>query len=455
MNSSATLRPSTTPQLASLAERFMEMTPAISKDGGLRSRLTLLSHQLPELLDELWARAGGGNDGAIDVIDFFSGCGGMSAGFRAVNGWAPAFRNLFAVDVNGAANETYEKNLGLKPHRLDVHELAQDLDQVDELLTSTGRDHTRPLVVIGCAPCQGFSSHRNAKGEADARNGLFVDFARIATHLDPDFIVIENVPELFTDRYWPHVEAAKQHFIDAGYLVHLAVHNFAQFGLPQERFRAVMLASRVPFTEQAGWLRRDGYRTVREAIAYLPAVEAGEVAASDSMHQSARHRASTIDMIRSVPKDGGKRALGTGPASLVALGARQGKPAFEDVYGRLYWDRPAITITHYSRNPASGRFVHPEQDRGLTVREAALLQGFPSGFHFSGGFDDKFSQVGNAVPPLVAAHLAMSILGQILDPPAEGPGPGVTEPLGRSFSRLIPGLKGKMDALGTDARASA
>lgn len=451
--SSRSKRSQATPPLKLLAQQLSDI--AQRQDVPLREAVEGLAREAITNLEGLWARGVENNAGPIDVIDFFSGCGGMSAGFRSVNGLVPAFRNILAVDINEAANETYEANLGITPKNADVHYLSTNLSEVDEMVRKSGRNRDNPLVVIGCAPCQGFSSHRNSDGDLDGRNGLFVDFARIATHLDPDFIVIENVPEICTDRYWPHVQQVWEMFERCGYDVHLEVHNMAHFGLPQERFRALMFASKLPVSPMLEKLAYSEFRTVRDAIGHLPPVEPGETHSSDLMHQSARHRQSTIDLIRSVPKDGGSRKPNTGPASLVALANRQGKAAFEDVYGRLYWDRPAITITHYSRNPASGRFSHPEQDRGLTVREAALLQGFPARYQFCGGFDARFSQVGNAVPPLVSLSIAFSILGQLVDPPSTSAGGGIRQPLAKSFARLIPALKAKArtrDADLVDAR---
>jgi len=119
---------------------------------------------------------------------------------------------------------------------------------------------------------------------------------------------------------------------------------------------------------------------------------------------------------------------------------------FYDVYGRLAWDRPAITITHYARNPASGRYVHPEQDRGLTMREAAILQGFPKGFEFCGSFDSVFKQIGEAVPPPFSAAVAASCVTELLSaPPSNDEKVGlvsqITEPVSSSFSSVIAGLK--------------
>jgi DNA (cytosine-5)-methyltransferase 1 len=141
-----------------------------------------------------------------------------------------------------------------------------------------------------------------------------------------------------------------------------------------------------------------------------------------------------------IPKDGGSRPTGVGPKCLDRV------RGFYDVYGRLAWDRPAITITHYARNPASGRYVHPEQDRGLTIREAALLQSFPKGFQFCGGFDSVFKQIGEAVPPRFAAAVASSCVIELLsrEPTVDELWQAVrpvTSPVSSSFSSVIAGLK--------------
>ena len=121
---------------------------------------------------------------------------------------------------------------------------------------------------------------------------------------------------------------------------------------------------------------------------------------------------------------------------------------FSDVYGRLSWDKPAITITHYARNPASGRYTHPEQDRGLTAREAALLQSFPTGFEFTGKSDDVYRQVGEAVPPLLAAGVAVNVLIELIStvPTDEelkaNPAP-IEKPVSSSYSSVIAGIKTK------------
>jgi DNA (cytosine-5)-methyltransferase 1 len=410
---------------------------------GSRADIRVAASELALSLNTRWDAARAAARGPIDVVDMFSGCGGMSAGFLAVNALLPAYRLAMAVDIDRFAMETYEANLGLKPTKLDLHSYAKRQASLVKLVTAARQSPDAPMVLIGCAPCQGFSSHRNEAGEEDPRNTLFVTFAKAAAAIKPDAVIVENVPEVTTDRYWPVVRDARRILEKAGYHVVLTAHDMADFGVPQHRFRAVMIGMRRPFSMPRSFLTGDMRRTVRQAIGDLPFIKPGEVCPSDPMHFTASHRASTIDTIRAVPSDGGSRPPHVGPECLKRFHKENGKAAYEDVYGRLAWDRPAITITGHARNPASGRFVHPEQHRGLSVREAALLQGFPLSWQFKGGLSPCFLQAGNAVPPPFAAFLAVHLLGELFGTPAERVDRAVdiTSSLGKSFSRIIPALK--------------
>jgi DNA (cytosine-5)-methyltransferase 1 len=408
------------------------------------AKLTHAGARLANQLDTYWPKARRAATGPIDVIDMFSGCGGMSAGFQAVNALVPAYRLAMAVDIDSDANRTYEANLGLRPEKLDVGELARSPKKIKATIEAVRQSPTAPLVLIGCAPCQGFSSHRNSAGESDDRNSLFLSFARIAATIKPDAVVVENVPEILTDRYWPVVEQARLILKRAGYRTVVVVHDMAEFGVPQHRFRALMIGMRKDFRTPAGFLTRSSFRTVRQAIGDLPIITPGQVSESDPMHYTASHRDSTVRTIMAVPPDGGNRPWDAGPECLRRAEAKNGRAVYEDVYGRLWWDRPAITVTAYARNPASGRYVHPDQHRGLSIREAALLQSFPRDWKFSGTFDSCFRQVGNAVPPAFSAFLATHLLGQLLRPSnavMEDQPSGIIASLGPSFSRLIPALK--------------
>lgn len=397
-----------------------------------------------------WEKGKAVSAGPIDVVDMFAGCGGMSAGFVAANSVMPMYRLAMAVDIDPHAMATYERNLGLTPHNIDLHQYASDQTGIVQLLDQNRSARKGPWVLIGCAPCQGFSSHRNSAGASDHRNSLFVTFARIAAAAQPDVVVIENVPEVVTDKYWPTVLEARNSLEAAGYVTLLLAHDLSTFGVPQHRYRAVMIAMRRRFVGPIGPLHGKQRKTVRDAIGGLPAITPGRRSSDDPMHYTAGHRPSTVETIMAVKPDGGSRPSHVGPESLRRFAIEHGKSAYEDVYGRLWWDKPAITITGHARNPASGRYVHPEQHRGLSVREAALLQSFPPTWEFVGGLGRSFLQIGNAVPPAFAAHLAVHIVGQLFGTEEAQTEPGdIKSSVGPSFSRLIPAIKAGYRSLPT------
>lgn len=381
-------------------------------------------------------------DNPIQLIDFFSGAGGTSLGFAALNMVIPAFKMLGGCDINKISAETYSHNYGTPLFNEDITALAYEEGRLDKALDEIGYDKNKPTVLIGCAPCQGFSSHRKKhwNEEDDIRNSLIMAFAAIVEKVDPEVIIMENVPEFLSKRYWRYFSAAKKQYEKQGYIVKEAIYNAASFGVPQDRFRSIIIGMKKEFVLPVGYLQPKEYRTVRDAIFHLPAVAAGVADPTDPMHKSASHKQSTIDVIKQVPHDGGNRPAGVGPECLDKT------KGFSDVYGRLSWDKPSITITHYARNPASGRYTHPEQDRGLTAREAALLQSFPVGFEFTGKSDDIYRQIGEAVPPMLASAVAANVLIELLssipteEELAEGP-ESITEPVSSSYSSVIAGIK--------------
>lgn len=337
----------------------------------------------------------------FDVIDFFCCGGGMSLGFASLGEF---FRILGGVDINSTSLKTYELNYNATVLNADITTISPKSNMIQQTFKLEG---DRPLVVIGCAPCQGFSAHRKKDGDKpeDERNTLIGYFSDIAVSLNPVFVVMENVPEILTGKYKNHYEEAKKVFSQNGYYVVQRVYNAAGFGVPQARNRAIIVASKYKdFELPDELLTEENYKTVRNAIADLPHVNARhQIAMTDRYHRCSTHKQSTIDVIAQVPHDGGSRPKGVGPKCLDKVNG------FSDVYGRLSWDKPAITITQYARNPASGRYSHPEQDRGLTIREAARLQGFPDGYLWNGSLGDNFKQIGEAVPPLLALAIATQI----------------------------------------------
>jgi DNA (cytosine-5)-methyltransferase 1 len=380
----------------------------------------------------------------IGVIDFFCGCGGASKGFQLANTTSAEFEIIAGIDFDEASCRTFESSIGAKAIRLDIRHLCETPDAIDAFKKSLDLHRYKKLVLIGCAPCQGFSAHRRNEVEEDLRKDLFVLFCRMAPRFAPDAIFMENVPDIFSTRNWPFYQAGAAALREAGYRVQGRPYNFAGFGLPQERYRGVMIASKTNVCLPIPPLEPRQFKTVRQAIGNLPLLGSGEQSHHDPMHWVSDHRESTLDILRQVPKDGGNRPRGVGPKCLDR--ARDTHGGYTDVYGRLAWDKPAVTLTGKCRTPSAGRYGHPEQDRGLSIREAALLQGFPIDFSFEGNFDARYQQIGNAVPPLVAKvfaeHIASHCLstsdselqqGAFLD--------GLSAPIGAGFAIQINGFK--------------
>ena len=386
----------------------------------------------------------------IDVLDLFCGCGGASAGFRSAELHNARYRIIGGADFDRYCVATYEKNLRAPGIQVDLSRVRTAAD-VKKLLAATQRKEENPLFLVGCAPCQAFSSHTKNRIGPDKRRSLLPQLAHIATLLNPEAILIENVPELLTDRNWGYFRAAKRTLEAHGYTIRVQIYNFAEFGLPQERFRAVVLAFKSQFEMPKPFLRASQFKTVRNAISNLPPLCAGQEDVHDPMHVTSKHRDSTINILRNVPKDGGNRPTGVGPKCLDNARGKYG--GYTDVYGRLAWDRPALTITARCRTPSCGRFAHPEQNRGLSVREAALLQGFPPDFQFVGPFDDKFKQVGNAVPPLIAKFVAEHMYREFCEIEADKRisvdfSADIKSSIGPGFSNLINGIKKRRDGNG-------
>lgn len=408
----------------------------------LKQRLVFFAQQNQEKFKPLNKSEYSGNP--IQVIDFFCGAGGMSLGFASINSVIPIFDFLGGCDINEFSAKSYASNFGTPIINRDIATLAEDEDQLEELLSSIGYDNNKPTILIGCAPCQGFTSHRKKhwNEKDDVRNNLVTVFADIVTYIKPVAFVMENVPEFLSKRYWKYFSNAKKRYEEEGYTVKENIYNAASFGVPQDRFRSVVMGMKKNFLLPEGFLEPEQYRTVRDAIGNLPPVAAGVPDPNDPLHKSAAHKKSTIEVIKKVPHDGGNRPVGIGPACLDRT------KGFSDTYGRLYWDRPSITITHYARNPASGRYTHPEQDRGLTAREAALLQSFPYGFKFEGKWDDIYRQIGEAVPPLFSTGIAVNLLIELVsgepskDEEDESPR-SIETPVSSSYSSVIAGIKNK------------
>lgn len=322
------------------------------------------------------------------AIDLFSGAGGLSVGLRSAR-----YRVIGAVELDPLAAESYRMNFP------SVRLWDADIRTLDpgEMMTTLGMGPGELGLLAGCPPCQGFSTIRTRRGRTvrDARNALVTEFVRFADVMRPRALMMENVPGLAG---YGQFKSALARLRRIGYEVTWEVRDAAEFGVPQRRKRLILVGTQggVPTMPDGSHHQT----TVRDAIEGLPDVGSSD----DPLHDLPEQRsAKVMSIIRRIPKDGGSRsALGEDQ-----LACHQAVDGFKDVYGRMAWDSVAPTITGGCVNPSKGRFLHPEEDRTITLREALLLQGFPPGYRLSlqRGKFAAAAMVGNAIPPpLVAAH---------------------------------------------------
>jgi len=358
------------------------------------------------------------------VVDLFSGCGGMSSGFRRLH---EHFKIVGAVDLEAGkpglgksaattteCNSTYYANIGVRPKKADVRVL-DPREYREELGLAPGELD----VLISCAPCTGFSQKVATNHmRDDPRNILVERTADFVAELRPEFLVMENVKELLRGNQQHHFRNLQDRLHGLNYSVSANVHDLSTFGLPQKRTRALVIARRDgPIVGLSATIKRPC--TVRDAIGHLPPIEAGEQHPDDPMHMAPRFTKKVFDRVQAIPRDGGSwadimndpyRSEDEKQYLLIPAMFRARPGSFPDVYGRLWWDRPAVTITRECAHVGNGRYTHPEQDRLLSVREMALLQGFPADYVFEGPLTAKYNQIGDAVASMIAEKIARHIV---------------------------------------------
>ncbi len=357
------------------------------------------------------------------IVDLFSGAGGMSYGFHA----HPSFVIAGAADAQIAkpsmgrgslgCNATYEANIGVRPVKTDL----ATTEPVD-VCRSMGVEQGSVTVLAACPPCTGFSRTTPSNHlRDDSRNSLVGRIPAYVEALRPEILLVENARELVMGRFRGHLHDLLADLSELGYEAQAATHFLHEFGLPQRRERAVVIAVRKPLKLRGLHDMWAGYRVsakathVRRAIWDLPPVCAGQPSLDDPMHV-APSVASEVNRARlaATPHDGGGWAdlVGRPDADwLLAPSMRRRAEARDfgshpDVYGRLWWDRPAVTIKRECGHIGNGRYAHPEQDRLCTVREMSILQGFPRDYRFEGTLTNMYRHIGDAVPPLISYQLA-------------------------------------------------
>lgn len=333
------------------------------------------------------------------VVDLFCGAGGLTHGFKL-----EGFPIVCGIDVDESCRYAFETNNDAPFVRWDVSEIrGTDIDR------EFHRDV--PRVLVGCAPCQPFSTY-NAKN-SDPKWRLLREFLRLIIETRPHVVSMENVPALTKFRNG----SVFREFVDSleaeGYHVWWNHVFCPEYGVPQRRTRLVLLASKLGEIElEEPIYTPDRYPTVESAIAGLPELKAGEAAEEDPLHKACN--LSPINLMRIKASRPGGSWRDWPPELIAECHKRDSGNTYPSVYGRMSWNEPSPTITTQFHGFGNGRFGHPEQDRAISLREGAILQSFPRSYAFVRPGDPiEFSKIGrligNAVPVELARAIARSI----------------------------------------------
>jgi len=344
----------------------------------------------------------------LKAVDFFCGGGGMSYGMQSAG-----VKVLAGIDNESRCKETYEANIqGAQFILANVFDLKEK-----ELQKKLGlKKFDKDLILIGCSPCQFWSIINTDKSKSEESKNLLVEFRRFVEYLKPGYVVVENVPGVLKKKE----QSGLASFITwlgekkNGYKVHFDVHNVSDFGVPQNRRRFTLIANRVSNKEIVPVKIKGEKIKVKDILGTkngFPKISPGHKDNSNFLHSAANLTPRNIERLKYVKKDGGNR-LGFSNNKKLQLKCFVGRDdSFKDTFGRLWWDKPAPTITTKFISISNGRFGHPEEDRGLSLREGAVLQSFPKEYIFRGDSIGSIARIiGNAVPPVYAQKIAEAII---------------------------------------------
>ncbi|MDM1396081.1 DNA (cytosine-5-)-methyltransferase [Myroides odoratimimus] len=342
----------------------------------------------------------------IGVVDLFCGIGGLSHGM-----YKKGFDILSGFDIDDTCKYAYEFNNKSKFHNVDISKLSGK--QINEIFADK-----KVKVLAGCAPCQPFSSYAFKVKEKDSsKYDLLYEFGRLVKESKPHIVTMENVAQILSFKEKPVLNDFVTLLENEGYFVQVNKVFCPDYGIPQKRSRLVLLASIFgEISLIAPTHSKKNYNTVRKVIGKLPKLEAGEVDTKDPLHRARILSDLNLKRIKATPQNGGWKDW---PEELLLeCHKKESGKTFSSVYGRMNWDEPAPTMTTLCTGLGNGRFGHPEQDRAISLREAAIFQTFPKSYRFFKGNTDvsitKASRyIGNAVPPKLGEVIAISIINHL------------------------------------------
>jgi DNA (cytosine-5)-methyltransferase 1 len=331
-------------------------------------------------------------------IDIFSGVGGLTEGMHQAN-----FKTKLAFEIDELASKAYRLN------HSDTTVITKDIRKVSIAEIKRNLNGKKIHLLAGCPPCQGFSSIRRLNRTTpvdDDRNNLIMEYVRLVKALKPYTIMMENVPGLV--EYDLFKKAIKILTEELNYNIDFKVVNVKNYGVAQSRRRLVLVGSRLGEIKVAPPVEEK--KTVRDVIGNLPLPEESE----DALHKIfPTHTSKVQERINLTPKDGGSRK--DLPKKYILDCHKGDNIGFNDVYGRLRWDDYSTTMTGGCLNPSKGRFLHPEQNRNISAREAALLQSFPVNYKFpvKAPVSKIALMIGNALPPKFSYYQSVNISNHI------------------------------------------
>ncbi|MFA6716145.1 MAG: DNA cytosine methyltransferase [Victivallales bacterium] len=350
------------------------------------------------------------------LIDLFCGCGGLTSGFMQTG----AFDIVYANDNDAAALKTYRLNFDLDGIHAECRDIIDLVENSPELIPSAD-------VIIGGPPCQGFSLlNKNRLG--DKRRELWVYYLRVAELADAKFIVMENVPQLLSSDEFILIKKSLKKLGFKYIIAHIL--NSANYGVPEIRRRTIILASKnmplmlpcpthldpeklenikncYPFSKPRKW------NNVQSAMGDLPVPQGTQirnVPAPLNLHFGRNPTPLSLERYKAVPPGGNRFDLYRNRPDITPSCWIKKKNGGTDLFGRLWWDRPSVTIRTEFFKPEKGRYLHPNQHRPITHREAARIQTFDDNFKFYGSKTEIARQIGNAVPPVMAKAIAEELV---------------------------------------------
>jgi DNA (cytosine-5)-methyltransferase 1 len=335
----------------------------------------------------------------IKVVDLFCGIGGLTHGFIK-----EGFKVVAGIDSDGSCRYGYEHNNRARFIEKDILEVT-----ADEVNGLYGKD-TKTRILVGCAPCQPFSK-LNLNDVSDRELEPLQKFAQLIQQTSPQIVSMENVKGLLKSLAFDEfIETLRRNQYHYSY----EVIDFSDYGVPQNRQRLVLLASKLGKISLIPPTHKNKKRTVKDVIGNLEPIKDGQISERDPLHRSRLLSSLNKKRIRATPRDGGNSRSWNRDLVLKCHKKESGKTYRGSVYGRMRWDQPAPTMTTQCIGIGNGRYGHPEQDRAISLREASLFQTFPRRYRFADPKEEFVVSrvarfIGNAVPVRAGRIIARSI----------------------------------------------